>query len=749
MRRRKISNLLYALTFSFLLLLAAREMPSQVTTAAIHGTVTDPNGAVVPSAKITALDAATGIATSTTSNKSGYFVFPALQIGGPYELTIEAAGFQKTATTGIVLTVNANLEENSSLKMGTSLQTVNVNASSVQVETSNTQLEQEVPDSQLENLPMLSRDAASLERLAPGVVESSDTTGAYSVNGSQTQMNSYQLEGIDINDGPLQDEGFEVNPDALAELNVVSSTINPEFARNSGSVVNEVVKSGTNQIHGSAFEEYRDTFMNLGGYFALPGERVPYHRNFYGGTVGAPIVKNRLFGFAAYQGYRRKTGEIEETPIFQSGVFSSGIFTNENNVANGGPNGEVGLTTNAIPFAVTVNNGGTVEMCGPGTSFTTWAACFPGSKMNTPTSLTIAPTQFNSVASALTKKYVPATANAGTLSAPLYNFPTANTGAEDQGLLRADFHISDNDSIYGIGLFQSSPTTDSLPFGSTTGQGANLPGFGQINAEHLKLFSGQETHTFNSNTLNVLRAGYYRLNFAAVEPANIVAPSSVGFSITPQSPSSGLPVMALTGLFNLGSSSEGPQPRKDTNLSFSDNFSHIVGNHALKVGVTIEQFRVSNPFFGDNNGVYSYSGAGPYSSGDPGIDFLLGIPDSYLQESGGFIDDTAWEYYAYAQDSWRVTSDLTINYGIGWDVETPNENQQYGGEGVACFQVSSATSKIHPGGFPGLLYPGDPGCNTAGGPTAKYDHFGPGTVRIDRDIGRAQIIHSRWIRALL
>jgi hypothetical protein len=695
---------------------------AQVTTAAIHGTVTDPSGAVVPDAKIRALNTATGITTETTSNKSGFFVFPALQIGGPYTLTIEVSGFRKVEKTGIMLTVNADLEESAALRVGTEAQTVTVSSSAVQVETSNTQLEQEVPASQLENLPMLGSDAAAMERLAPGVVESSDRFGSYSVNGNQTQSNAFVLEGIDNNDGPLQDEGFVINPDALAEENIVSSTINPEFGRNSGSVINEVVKPGTNQIHGSGFEYYRDTFMNLPGYFALPGERVPYHQNVYGGTLGAPVIKNRLFGFVAYQGGRARTGAIVQTAVFQNGILPSGSnpggnFSNEQNVANGDTNMNAGLTDSDIPFDITTGTGakiGSGVTCGPGTDYLAWTDCFPVG-----TAVDINPTSFNPVALKLAQKYVPA-GNAGTALAPLYNFPTANTGAQDQGVLRADFHISDKDSIFGTGIFQSSPSTRTLPFG-----GADLPGFGMINAEHFKLFAAQETHTFNSNTLNVLRAGYYRLNYASVEPASVVSPASLGFNIHPQNPQSGIPNMALTGLFTLGFSYEGPQPRKDTNLTYSDNFSHLVGNHDLKFGVNIEQFRVSNPYSADNNGDFGYSGSGTYSSGDPGIDFLLGIPDTYAQTSGGFIDTSAWEDYVFAQDSWHASNDLTINYGIAWDVETPNTNLQFDGLGITCFVLSSQTSKVFPGGFPGMLFPGDPGCNKAGGATTKYTHFGP------------------------
>jgi hypothetical protein len=183
--------------------------------------------------------------------------------------------------------------------------------------------------------------------------------------------------------------------------------------------------------------------------------------------------------------------------------------------------------------------------------------------------------------------------------------------------------------------------------------------------------------------------------------------------------------MGLLGYFTLGFSSEGPQPRKDTNLLGSDIFTKIAGGHTLKFGFTYEQFGVNNPYYADNNGSYTYNGGGIYSSGDPAIDFLLGIPDSYVQASGSIIDAISHEYYAFAQDSWKATSDLTLNYGISWDVETPWANHQYGGEGITCWQNSSATSKIYPNGAPGLLYPGDPGCTTYGQGYTRFHNFGP------------------------
>ncbi len=704
---------------------------AQVTTAAIHGTVTDPSGAVLPGATVKVLNTATGISSTATANQNGYYSFPSLQIGGPYTVTVTAAGFHNYVATGITLTVNSNREVNAQMSLGTTSQTVTVSASAVQVETTNTQLQQIIPQSQIENLPILGRDAASLEKLVPGVVESSDRFGSFSSNGSQTTDNSYLINGIDNNDGPLQNEGLIINPDALAEQNDVTSTMNPQFARNGGSVVNQVIKSGTNQFHGSGFEYYRDTFLNNGSYFSHI--RPPFHQNLYGGTLGGPVLKNKLFFFAAYQGMRNRTGLTTQTPVFQSGILPGtntpgGNFSTENNIVTSGPDGTAGLSSNLIPFDIKTGPGSANPgvMCGPGTNYPAWntvpatsnspaiPGCFP-----TGSAVSIDPSSFNSVALALAQKYVPA-GNAGSTAAPYYNFNTADSGAADQGILNANYTLGTKDNLIGTAVFQSSPSTATLGFG-----GSDLPGFGTIQAEHFKLFSASEAHTFNANHLNNLRVGYYRFNFASVVPANIVAPSSLGFNIHPNNPLSGVPYMSLTGLFSLGFSREGPQPRIDTNLTAADDYTWIFGKHTLMVGTLVEQFLVRNPYSSDNNGAYSYQGAGTFSSGDPGIDFLLGIPDSFTQTSGGFVDTRAWEFYSYAQDSWRATQDLTINYGLAWDTETPNTNDQFNGVGITCFIPGNQTSNVFPGGFAGLLFPGDPGCNKQGGATTKFDHFGP------------------------
>lgn len=684
----------------------SRQACAQNVYAAIHGTVTDATGAVIPGAAVVATDTSTGIVTHATTDNHGYYIFPQLHIGGPYTVSISKPGFQTHLSTDLTLNVNANRGVDAVLKVGSTAQTVEVRTPAVQVETSDTQLKTVIRAQEIRQLPLLGRDALTLMKTTPGVVEASDTIAGYATNGSQTQQNSYLLGGADVNDTPLQGPGITPNPDALAEVNIVTSTINPEFARNSGAIVNAVIKSGTNQFHGNGFEFYRDTFLNNAGYFSKV--RPQYHQNLFGGTLGGPILKNRAFFFLAYQGIRRGNGITNNTPVPAAGAIANGDFTADNNLLTSGDNGTVGLSDQAIPFAMQGTNG----PCPAGTS---WSDCFPvtNGQVLIPTS------NYNSIAEKLATAYVP-DPNSNLDGVPYYTFNSPGTFKSDQGIIRLDAHISRSDMLWGSTLFESSPSFSGISF-----NGGTLPGFAENDAEHFKIFNASWTHVFNSTTLNELRAGYYRFNYAAVEPAQVVQPSSLGFDITPQVPNAAsVPLMSLQGLFSLGFSNYGPQPRKDENLLFMDNFSKVVGNHNLKFGAHVERFVVSNPYFANNSGDFSFDGTGTFSSGDPLIDFMLGIPDSFAQGSGGFIDARAWELYFYAQDNWKVSDTFTLNYGIASDTETPFANLQYGGLGIACW-APTGQSKVYPTAPPGLLYPGDPGCNKNGGPTTKWNHFAP------------------------
>lgn len=696
------------------ILLAPRNVQAQATSASIHGTVTDSTGAVITGAKATALDTSTGISTITKTDNKGFYTFPQLHISGPYTITIDKSGFRTFVSTGLMLNLSSERAVNATLQIGGSSQIVRVKAASAQVETSDTQLKTVIGGKEIVDVPLLGRDAVQLQKTAPGVVESSDRMGTFSTNGSQTQENSYLLDGTDINDIVLNQPGITPNPDALAEVNVISSTLNPEFSRNSGAIVDEALKSGTNQFHGDGFEFYRDTFLNNGNYFSAT--RPVFHQNLFGGTLGGPIFRNHAFFFLAYQGIRNRTAQTQLTPVF-SQAQRNGDFSADNSVISNGPVINGGLSSNPIPFP-----GGLQGSNGHCPAGTPWNRCFPNAQV--PIS------NFDSIAGNLLKQYVPLpNYNSGGIN--YYNFNAPNTSGDDQGIVRVDDELTQKDALWASTIFDSNPTTNTLPApaSQSTGTGATLPGFLAVNAAHIKVFNASWTHTINASTLNELRAGYFRFNYAALEPATstLAAPSSFGFNITPQDGAVGtLPYIGVNGYFALGFSTNGPQPRIDENYDFFDNFSKVAGNHYLKVGANIQRFVFDDHFYFENSGAFNFGNAsGTYTSGDPAIDFLLGVPSTFGQQSGELINVRAWEYYAYAQDNWKISDSLTVNYGSGYDTETPLENLQYSGVGVTCWTPGNVQSKVFPGAPPGLLYPGDRGCNKNGGPTTHWDHLAP------------------------
>ncbi len=202
-------------------------------------------------------------------------------------------------------------------------------------------------------------------------------------------------------------------------------------------------------------------------------------------------------------------------------------------------------------------------------------------------------------------------------------------------------------------------------------------------------------------------------------------PSSVGFSITPQDPASAtVPQLGAAGYFTLGGTNNGPQPRIDQVIQFDDNLSKVVGHHSLKFGYDGRKFSVLNLFDNSNSGAFGFSTGGTYTTGDPGLDLLLGNPATYSQGTGNLIAADAFLNYIYAQDSWKVTNTFTFNYGLGYSIDTPLRNHQYGGEAVSCFIVGEQ-SRTFPGSPKNLVYPGDPGCKNSGQAYTRYSEFGP------------------------
>lgn len=697
----KSKSLRVLLTGALLVLFATQSALADNVYATIRGVVTDSSGAVIPSAQVTATNTSTGVSTTTVSQSSGAYSFLQLAIG-TYTVSATKANYKTYKSTPITLAVNQIYDLGISLPVGVQSETVEVKADAVQVETTNTQSTTVINSQQMVDLPLINRNFTALEQLAPGVMSSNDRFGTFSVNGSQSQQSSYLVNGTDSNDIALNTPLVLPSPDAIQEFNLISSSINPEYGRNSGGIVNAVIKNGTNKFHGGIFDFYRDSFLNTHNFFQTTAP--VFHQNQFGGTLGGPIWRDKTFFFLSYQGVRARQ------PI------AVGVNTVFSNAQRGGDFSTLltGVSSSAVtPFALVgddgVNHPAGTPFFGNGAS----GAIF--NKLNAnfghlPTS------DFNSVSAGLLANFIPASNAANNQ----FIFNPSQTVQSDQGIARIDHNITASDQLWGVMFIQKSPTTADLPF-----TGSTLPGFASVSTADTKQFTISYSHTFNTSMLNEFRLGYARLNFDAVEPVKPAQPSSFGFTgINPQnSAAASAPLVSVTGLFTIGFSNNGPQPRKDQNYQVTDNFSKIMGKHTMKFGGDVRRFQVDNPFFFSNNGAFSFGGSGTFSTGSPGVDFLLGIPDSFTQNAGGLINARAYEYYAYGQDSWKMRNNLTINYGAGYEIDTPYNNNQFGGLAYNCV-IPGQQSTIFPSAPVGLDFPGDKGCTTSG-TTTKFGHIAP------------------------
>ena len=274
------------LLFAVLMIMGANAAFADVY-ATIRGIITDPTGAVVSGAQITATNTQTGVSKTTTSQTNGLYEFLQLPIG-TYRVDVTKDGFKTFKSSEFPLNVNQIYELTAKLEIGMANETVEVRTDSVQVETTSIQQQTLIGAQQIVDLPLNGRNFTQLEQLAPGVMASNDRFGTFSVNGSQSTQSNYLINGTDSNDIALNTPGFLPSPDAIQEFNLISSTINPEYGRNSGGIVNAVIKSGANQVHGSIFDFYRDTFMNTRNFFTVGPQQPIFHQNQFGGTVGGP-----------------------------------------------------------------------------------------------------------------------------------------------------------------------------------------------------------------------------------------------------------------------------------------------------------------------------------------------------------------------------------------------------------------------------------------------------------------------------
>jgi hypothetical protein len=712
--QRNIQWLLIALAFLLTIMLPVQSAFGDNLYASIRGTVVDASGAVVTDAKLTATNVATGLTYNATSDRDGLFAFLQLPIGD-YSVRAEKSGFKMFTEGHVHLNLDQVFNLKVAMEVGTTSETITVEANPSQVETTSMQLGTTVEGNQIVSLPLNGRNWTQLMQLQPGVQASSDRfgAGAYSTNGAETQQNSFLINGTDSNDISLNIPLVIPSPDAIGEFNLVSSTINPEYGRNSGAIVNAAIKSGTNQFHGSAFEFYRDTFLDAIPWFQT--KRALFHQNQFGGTVGGPIVKDHAFIFFSYQGTRAVTPQPGAFPNTFSGSPPT-VFSQAQRGGDFSADGIINTGTNPIPFPMFGDSASPCPVSGG-------VQCQPGGA----TPLTYAnlfstgviPTQdLNPLAVKLMNQFVPQPNAAGNA----FQFNPLETLSRNQYLGRIDDKLTSKDAIWFYGLYQQTNTVDALPF-----IGASLPGFSSADPAKVYNYTVAWNHTFSPTTLNEARFSYLRFNFQAVLPVSTINPANYGFtgiSATQAPTFAQLPVMSVTGFFDIGFSADGPQPRVQNTYQVVDNFSKVWGRHTFKLGFNMDRLEINNPFFNNLNGTYQFGGAGVFSTGDPGADFLLGIPDQYSQGSGSIIRARGREYYSYAQDQWQVKPNLTLTLGLGWDIETPFQNLYANGKVLSTFRAGQQ-STIFPTAPVGIVFPGDKGISKYGGPNVRYTDFAP------------------------
>lgn len=671
---------------------------TQSTSGRVLGRVADPSGAVLAGVKVTLVNQATGVSRSGQTNPSGDYNFVEVQ-PGTYTVSFEATGFKRNVQKDVIVDVNQVVTLNSTLQIGQTQEVVEVTSEAPQVDTTSTQLGAVINDRSVNELPLNQRDTYQFLQLQPGVQSQlgsgngslfygSESTGSVSVNGGRGRANNFSVNGGDANDQFVNLPTVQPTPDSVAEFRVLTNTFDAEYGRNSGSVVNVITKSGTNNFHGDIYEYFRNTVLDAQGYFN--STRPQWNQNQFGGTFGGPIKKDRTFFFISYEGRRVREGIPGQvvnvpTPVQRTGDFSGvGGFTNGGAISNQlvaqALNGRTGCTA-AINAA-----GGTTPASG-----VNWSSIFP-------TGVIPSACQ-DPVAVNLMQRFIP-NQNVGTGLSQLVPVSTDN---EDQFTVRFDHKITTRQDFSAYYYFTD--LRQIQPFDTFENAGATVPGFGSFNNNRNQQWNLSHTWTITNSLVNEARFTYMRegqIGFIQPTTTNAVTDSCTGpaaaFCFTGTSNSSaitsaygtspklgittglpasqtGVPYISISGGASIGNNWEGTLPQVGNSFQWADSLTWIKGNHTFKFGADIRRARFDQYYYFDVNGEFTINNTGPNSiipgDGDNYAEYLLGLTDTYTQGSGQREDVRSTSVYPFAQDSWKIKPNLTLNYGLRWELDTP------------------------------------------------------------------------------
>ncbi|RRA47163.1 TonB-dependent receptor [Acidipila sp. EB88] len=658
----------------FLALLTTCALPlslhAQVDQGTISGTVEDPSGAVVPGAAVTITSVETGLVLNGKTDSSGVYTFSPVKIGH-YNVTVTAPNFDKAMLSGLMVNVSQRLEANVELHTGDVSQTVTVQGGAEQaLQTEQASTGQVVSAQVINDTPLNGRNFVFVAQLAAGVTQSNGSRGEgngdFSANGLRAEQNNFILDGIDNNSNLidfLNGATYVVRPppDALAEFKVQTSDYTAELGHSAGAVLNASIKAGTNQFHGNLWEYWRNDALDALDYFAQ--SKPEYRQNQFGGTIGGPILKNKLFFFGDVEANRIVFGSVGTysvpTALMRQGDFSELLNTS--------------LTGSSAPTV----------LYQPGSNGTALLAC--NGQQNV-----FCAAQINPIAQRILNLYPAPNANGrNTYNNYITNINDLNNTVDWDG--RIDWNASQHDQAFFRMSYLNTRGNYPAAFGPVLdggGYGSDGP---TVNAGQNYALS--ETHIFTPTLANEFRFGY---NWAHAQflqqSANTDVASEVGLGGIPfQANNGGLPSTSVSGITSFGSPGYYPSIEYENVFQILDNVTKVIGNNTFRAGVSLESVRVfvTQPI--QPHGAYNYNG---FYTSNPNLSFTgYGVADFLADSmrsaslSNYFgIEDVRWYDAGYLQDDWKVSHNLTMNLGLRYDWYQPAEEQH---DHQAYFTINS------------------------------------------------------------
>jgi len=490
-----------AFCLSLLIFLAAAGSASGQATARLTGTVKDQSGGAIVGAMATLSNEGTNISRTTKTDGEGNYLFSLVAVG-TYRLTVEHTGFKKNVQSGITLDVNQNGRLDVTLEVGQATEVVEVSAAVPQIDTSGAVLGKVEDTRRIQDLPLVDRDTLQLGLLQAGVFAPDPDDGSgnpFSVSGQRSESLTFLVDGADNTNFLNNRIVVSPNPDAVGEFKILTNNYDAEFGRSSGGIVNQVIKSGTNNWHGSAFEFFRNDVLNARDFFLT--ERANFKRNVFGGTVGAPVIKDKTFFFVAYQGARRREGQI----LPQLTVLSQ--------AERGGDFGELCGAPSDFDGSGNCTNPNGTQLINPanGSNY-----AFNRVPVN--------PVSANYIAKYLPLP-TPGLSNNGFISS------SGKSINEEQGVVRVDHTLTKHDTLSFLYLINDVKEFDPFAINKGASTGGNVPvGSGFNNTNRNQVLTGTWTHSFGRGWINEFRASANRAANLQADPTDKTTPANLGFT---------------------------------------------------------------------------------------------------------------------------------------------------------------------------------------------------------------------------